>query len=70
MPRSVRIHEFGDPDVLRIEDAPLEQPGPGEVRLRIRAIGLNRTEITLRKGRSPVRPALPTRLGFEAAGEI
>jgi NADPH:quinone reductase-like Zn-dependent oxidoreductase len=45
--RSVRIHQFGGPEVLRIEDVIVGMPGLGEVRLNIRAIGLNRTEITL-----------------------
>lgn len=70
MTRAVRLHEFGGPEVLRIEDVPLVEPGPGEVRLRIHAIGLNRTEITLRSGRSPVRPSLPSPIGFEAAGVV
>ncbi len=70
MSRSVRIHEFGDPSVLHIEQVEVGEPGPGEVRLRIRALGLNRTEITLRSGRSPAKPPLPTGLGFEAAGVI
>jgi NADPH:quinone reductase-like Zn-dependent oxidoreductase len=68
--RSVRIHEFGGPEVLRIEDVEVEEPGEGEVRMRIRAIGINRTEITLRSGRSPVKPPLPAKIGFEAAGEV
>ena len=70
MIRSVRIHEFGGPEVLRIEEIEAEEPGEGEVRMRIRGIGINRTEITLRSGRSPVRPPLPAKIGFEAAGEI
>ena len=70
MCRSVRIHEFGDASVLRIEDVTVGAPAAGEVRLRIHAIGLNRTEITLRSGRSPAQPALPTGHGFEAAGLI
>jgi NADPH:quinone reductase-like Zn-dependent oxidoreductase len=70
MIRSVRIHEFGGPEVLRIERIEVEEPGEGEVRMRIRGIGINRTEITLRSGRSPVKPSLPAKLGFEAAGEI
>jgi NADPH:quinone reductase-like Zn-dependent oxidoreductase len=70
MSRSVRIHEFGSADVLQIENVEIAAPGQGEVRLRIHAIGLNRTEITLRSGRSPVKPALPTGLGYEAAGVI
>src|SRR5271156_5405281 len=70
MARSVRIHEFGDASVLRSEDVEVGEPSAGEVRLRIRAIGLNRTEITLRSGRSPAKPPLPTGIGFEAAGII
>lgn len=70
MTRSVRIHEFGDADVLRIEDIVPGQPGAGEVRLRVYAVGLNRTEVTLRSGRSPAKPPLPTGIGFEAAGVI
>ena len=70
MPRSVRIHEFGGPEVLRIEEVAVPEPGAGEVRLRIHAIGLNRTEVSLRSGRSPVKPALPSPIGFEAAGVI
>jgi NADPH:quinone reductase-like Zn-dependent oxidoreductase len=70
MSRSIRIHEFGAADVLRIEDVEVGEPASSEVRLRIHAIGLNRTEITLRSGRSPARPALPTGIGFEAAGII
>ncbi len=70
MARSVRIHAFGDPSVLGIEDVVVPEPGRGEIRLRVHAIGINRTEVTLRSGRSPVKPALPTGLGFEAAGIV
>jgi NADPH:quinone reductase-like Zn-dependent oxidoreductase len=70
MTRAIRIHEFGGADVLKIEDVAIGEPGAGEVRLRIHAIGLNRTEVTLRSGRSPARPTLPSNIGFEAAGVI
>src|ERR1700682_3552461 len=70
MTRSVRIHEFGGPEVLRVENVAVGEPGAGEVRLRIHAIGLNRTELTLRSGRLPVKPSLPSPIGFEAAGVI
>src|SRR6202023_2531812 len=70
MTRSVRIYEFGGADVLRIEDVVIGEPAAGEVRLRVHAIGLNRTEVTLRSGRSPVKAALPSSIGFEAAGVI
>jgi NADPH:quinone reductase-like Zn-dependent oxidoreductase len=70
MVRSVRIHEFGGPEVLRIEETEVEEPGADEVCMRTRGIGINRTEITLRSGRSPAKPPLPVKIGFEAAGEI
>jgi NADPH:quinone reductase-like Zn-dependent oxidoreductase len=70
MTRSVRIHEFGGPEALRVDDVALGEPGTGEVRLRIHAIGLNRTELTLRSGRLAVKPSLPSLIGLEAAGVI
>jgi NADPH:quinone reductase-like Zn-dependent oxidoreductase len=70
MSRGVRIHEFVGPEVLKIDEVTIADPGPGEVRIRVRAIGLNRTEVTFRTGRSPLKPALPSQIGFEAAGEI
>jgi NADPH:quinone reductase-like Zn-dependent oxidoreductase len=59
MPRSVRIHEFGNADVLQIEDVVVGEPGAGEVQLRFHAIGLNRTEVTLRSDRLPVKVVPP-----------
>jgi NADPH:quinone reductase-like Zn-dependent oxidoreductase len=70
MSRSVRIHAFGGPEVLRFEDMAIGEPGPGQVRLRIKAIGINRREVDLRAGYLPVNPPLPSVIGFEAAGEI
>ena len=70
MYRRVRLYGFGDPDVLKIEEFSLPEPGNGLVRIKVKAIGLNRTEITFRSGRSPAKPVFPTQIGFEAAGEI
>jgi NADPH:quinone reductase-like Zn-dependent oxidoreductase len=70
MSRSVRFHEFGGPDVLRIEDVVVPEPGPDEVRLRIKAIGLNRGETLMRSGKAATRATLPAQLGVEAAGII
>jgi len=44
MPKIVRFHEIGGPEVLKIEDLPSKEPGKGEVRLKVQAIGLNRAE--------------------------
>ena len=65
----VRFHEFGGPEVLRLEEMNTPEPGPGEVRLRVRAIGLNRAEIMFRQG-TFLQPELLSGLGVEAAGEI
>ena len=68
MPKAVRIHETGGPEVLRYEDVDLGDPGAGEVRVRHTAIGLNFIDIYERTGLYPVTP--PTVLGREAAGVI
>ena len=67
MPKIVRFHETGGPEVLKIEDLPLAQPGEGEVRLNVEAIGLNRAEVLFRQGRYLDAPECPSRLGYEAA---
>ncbi|MEX2490495.1 MAG: zinc-dependent alcohol dehydrogenase family protein [Nitrospirales bacterium] len=70
MPKIVRFHETGGPEVLKLEEAPLEDPGKGEVRIKVEAIGLNRAEIMFRKGQYLETPQLPSRIGYEAAGLI
>ncbi len=70
MARVVRVHELGEPEVMRIETLEVRAPGPGEVRLRVLAIGLNRSEAMFRKGAYPVRPKLPTLIGYEGVGTI
>ena len=70
MPRIVFFHETGGPDVLRVEEAPAVPPGPGEVQLRIEAIGLNRAECMLREGIYHEQPVFPSRIGYEAAGVV
>jgi NADPH:quinone reductase-like Zn-dependent oxidoreductase len=67
----VRFHELGGPEVLRLERHSVGEPGSGEVRLRVDAIGLNHSEANFRRGRYLDKPrALPSGLGYEAAGEI
>lgn len=70
MPKIVRFHATGDADVLKIEDLPLAEPGDGEVRLKVEAIGLNRAEVMYRRGQYLETPELPSRLGYEAAGTV
>ncbi len=70
MTKVVRFHEFGGPEVLRFEEMEVGEPGAGEARVRIEAIGLNRAEAAFRSGRYIERAQLPARLGYEAAGVI
>jgi NADPH:quinone reductase-like Zn-dependent oxidoreductase len=70
MPRIVRFHATGDAEVLKVEDLPLTEPGNGEVRLKVEAIGLNRAEVMYRRGQYLEAPDLPSRIGYEAAGTI
>ena len=70
MPKVVRFYETGKADVLKVEDVPLQDPGQGEVRLKVEAIGLNRAEVMFRRGQYLETPELPSRLGYEAAGII
>ncbi len=66
--RAVRIHEYGGPEVLRVEDVPLPEPGPGEARVKIQASGVNFIDIYQRIGEYPL--PLPLTLGGEAAGVV
>ena len=66
--KAVRIHEDGGPEVLRYEDAPDPEPGPGEVLIRIRAGSLNHLDIWVRKGLPSVPK--PRILGADGAGEV
>lgn len=69
--RAVLFHELGGPEVLTVEETALPAPGPGEVRVRVAAIGLNRAEALFRSGGYYYQPTLPgSRLGYEAAGVV
>jgi NADPH:quinone reductase-like Zn-dependent oxidoreductase len=70
MPKIVRFHETGGPEKLRFEEQPSRQPGNGEVRLKVEAIGLNRAESMFYHGRYVEEPHLPAGLGYEAAGVV
>ncbi len=70
MARTVRIHTLGGPEVLQIDDLEIGDPGPGEVRIRVEAVGLNRAEAMYRAGRYPTKPQLPSLIGYEGVGTI
>ena len=66
----VRFRQTGGPEVLQLDELPLPDPAAGEVRLRVKAIGLNRAEVMFRNGRYLVEPKLPSKLGYEASGTV
>ena len=68
MPKAVRFHQTGGPEVLRYEDVEVGEPGPGEVRIRHVAVGLNFADTYFRNGTYPV--PLPAGMGVEASGVI
>ncbi|MDN7878059.1 quinone oxidoreductase family protein [Burkholderia aenigmatica] len=68
MAHAVRFHETGGPEVLRWEEVEVGEPGPGQVRLRHDAVGLNFADTYFRSGLYPV--PLPAGLGVEAAGVV
>jgi NADPH2:quinone reductase len=68
MPQAVRIHQTGGPEVLQYENIDVGEPGPGEVRIRHTAIGLNFIDVYERTGLYKL--PLPSVLGREAAGVI
>lgn len=70
MPRSVRFHEYGPADVLRIEDIAVSAPAADEVQIAVRAIGLNRAEVMFRNGQYLHAASFPSQLGYEAAGTV
>lgn len=68
MPHAIRFHKTGGPEVLVWEEVPIGRPGPGQLRLRHTAVGLNFIDVYYRSGLYPV--ALPSGLGSEAAGIV
>ena len=66
--RAIRVHEFGDPDVLLLEEVPQPEPVEGEVLVRMQAAGVNPAETYVRAGAYTELPALPYTPGSDGAG--
>src|SRR5437868_6650243 len=67
--KAVVMREPGGPEVLRVEELPVPVPKTGEVLIRVKAFGLNRSEMFTRQGHSP-NVKLPRVLGIEAVGVV
>jgi NADPH:quinone reductase len=68
--KAIVVREFGEPDVMRVEEVPNPVPGPGQVLVRIRAVGVNPVDTYIRKGAYARRPKLPYTPGADAAGVV
>jgi NADPH:quinone reductase-like Zn-dependent oxidoreductase len=68
--RQIWIPRIGGPEVLELREAPDPRPGPGEVRIRVGAAGINFADILARMGLYPDSPKLPAVVGYEVAGRI
>ena len=68
MPRAIQITAYGGPEQMHLVDLPVGEPGPGEIRIRHHACGLNFIDVYQRTGLYP--NPLPLRLGMEGAGVV
>ncbi len=68
--KAVRFHEFGGPEVLRLEDVPDPEPGDGDVLVSLAASGVNPAEVSRRAGRMGQAADFPALLGIEGAGTV
>ena len=67
--QAIRIHEFGGPEVMRLEEVPELKPGPGQVVVQLKAVGVNPVDTYIRAG-VYAAPPFPFTPGFDAAGEV
>lgn len=68
--RAILVRQFGGPEVLQIGEAEDRKPGPGEVKIRLRAAGINPFEVYMRTGTYAIKPPLPYVPGSDGAGEV
>jgi NADPH2:quinone reductase len=68
--KAIRAHEFGGPEVLRLEEIDDPQAGAGQVVVRVKAVGVNPVDTYVRAGAYAVKPSLPYTPGFDAAGVV
>jgi NADPH:quinone reductase len=69
-PRAIVVRQFGEPDVLVLEDVPERQPGPTEIVVRIRAAGVNPVDAYIASGTYARKPVLPYTPGTDGAGDV
>jgi NADPH:quinone reductase-like Zn-dependent oxidoreductase len=68
--KAIRVEQFGEPEVMKLLEVPQPKPGPGQVLVRIHAVGVNPVETYIRAGTYARKPALPFTPGNDGAGVI
>ena len=68
--KAIQVHEFGAPDVMKLEEIPTPKPGPGQVLVRVKAVGVNPYDTYMRSGGYAIKPSLPYTPGSDAAGTV
>src|SRR5450432_4555509 len=68
--KAIRVEQFGEPEVMKLVEVPQPQPGPGQVLVRMHAVGVNPVETYIRAGTYARKPALPFTPGNDGAGVI
>src|SRR6202040_4205923 len=68
--KAIRVHEFGGPEVLKLEEVPTPKPAAGQVLVRVHAAGVNPYDTYMRNGTYAIKPPLPYTPGSDAAGVI
>ena len=68
--KAIRVHEFGGPEVMKLEEMPDLTPGPGQVVVSVKAAGVNPVDSYIRTGTYYLKPSLPYTPGMDAAGTV
>src|SRR5882762_10742550 len=68
--KAIRVHQFGGPEVVKLEEVPTPKPEAGQVLLRVRAVGVNPYDTYMRAGTYAIKPPLPYTPGSDAAGTV
>src|SRR5437868_12935884 len=68
--QAIRVHQFGGPEVMNLEDVPDPKTGRGQILVRVKAAGINPVDTYHRSGITPTKPPLPYTPGTDAAGVV
>src|SRR6266849_10114434 len=68
--KAIRVHEFGAPEVMKLEEIPAPKPEAGQVLVRVKAAGVNPADTYMRSGAYAIKPPLPYTPGSDGAGVV